>query len=441
MTDVFLSYSWAGNSDNPDLGEKGWVSRFQQALQSELTERMNRRATVFIDSQQRNHGYFATQLRDAVRSSRVFLFVVTEWSCRPDSWCHREIQTFLDSAKPIHGFTKPFTDRLAKVVLRPPVLNAEPPALRPALAKDFGVRDASGSWQRFDPDHLSHPGTPAAEALKLLADDLSALMQSMDASEAQELVPPTEQRTVFLGCGSPTTVDHRSWLREDFTRKGYSVIAHTPVVAESESEFRENTQSALQEADVAIFLIGDKEPRIPNWEMAPGEWQLRRAAEGLGKRGAWTYAWQDPLTAQPGASLLRSFQDRWALAENTEWIDNPSSAREKKTIQHLASNVEDRLQKRPLAETPLIRTPGVRYVLLHCDRKDDTQRPRRHRRSRAAQYQSENQCPRRLQARTGSLESRASLANVTARSSSSARLNTPGPCALARRSKPGPAAV
>jgi hypothetical protein len=343
------------------------VARFHKALETTLTEKLNRRASVFIDREQRTHGYFATQLRDAARSSRMFLFVVTEWSCRPESWCRREVQTFFDAARPIPGFIGTFDERLVKIVLGRTSGDREPLLMKPVLAKEFGsVNVDIGVWERFPPDDFLREGTPAFSAMQELTINLATFLKSAKGpSAASEVGPP--RRTIFLGHVPRELATHLQWLRDDFTRKGHAVLAHTPLPDESEEEFKEYTIRLLKEADISIHLFRELAVAPPGWTAPTDRLQLQYVVEGFRKLGAWAYMWQDPMAPPSSRTYLAQLQEELKWADSADWLDNPYAAKDKKTIQHLSSNVERKLMAPVVQPRNNEQADAALSVLLQCD--------------------------------------------------------------------------
>jgi hypothetical protein len=94
--DVFISYGWSG-LEGEDIGDRGWVKSFKQALCADLSAELCRKARIYLDIEASKEGSLPENLEDAVRSSVVFVFVITPSSWQ-SHWCAQELESFLNVA-------------------------------------------------------------------------------------------------------------------------------------------------------------------------------------------------------------------------------------------------------------------------------------------------------------------------------------------------------
>jgi hypothetical protein len=185
--DVFVSYSHLDDLSPSD--ERGWVSRFIEHLEIELTKRLGRRALVWHDSSMTGERVFNETIKSAITESRVLIAICSE-SYQQSKWCTKEREWFAREA-PTVGDQR----RLLQVRLLSKAHKKWPKEFQGSAGFDFF------SLREFDP--LGSPLDPTdpafKEALRKVVVAIQSLVQTLDSAQ------PTQSAVSQVQSNSPAS--------------------------------------------------------------------------------------------------------------------------------------------------------------------------------------------------------------------------------------------
>jgi hypothetical protein len=400
--DVFLSYGWAGNL-LPEMGDRGWVAQLFEHLNGRLRTLLGKSPSIFIDRDATHAGYLSDRLAQALDSSALLVFVVSPGSCRPDSWCHKEVARFWDrGARPLisgaHLILAP-EDRIFKIVMSPVPQEAEPPILIPITGRNFYDLPQVGSGHPIAKPTDWSELSPAVEAeLLRLTDDVVSHLKL--AKQMEERSAAASGKRVFLGaCSTDLNRERFRRLRRELLLEGHTVTSASPIPEETEADFLLRTEDAIHQAHIAIFAIGEASQTPSGWRANHTALQLETAF-GVSEANLEfsVYAWEDPTAVSRDQQCLERVKpnrkdQHIGGGKAFEYLESNVRARlkvapepvvaerkENKTIcieyreedGELAALVSDALRKRKIQVQPAIPTPAKGTLINRIIKKNQT---------------------------------------------------------------------
>lgn len=277
--DIFLSYSWAGNQ-NASVGDRSFISSFQNVLELELRERLSKSVNVFIDLDRPRNGNTESLFHNSVRRSAVFIAVVTPGFVAPDSFCLKELTWFCKKPRPIS--TEPLTldERIFKVVTRPLQGVILPQVI--AEHSPYTFYKCTGSHNPADFTRFVVDDLVGGEFNRLVV-DLQSFLYRQKLYQAS-----SPARTIFLA--ETTAIAARRRISGELIR--HELIDCPLSAGLSEAEYVTALDLAVAQADCSIHLIDPSASLTTpdNWDFSVFHRQLD-AANRVRKSRFRSYVW------------------------------------------------------------------------------------------------------------------------------------------------------
>jgi len=162
--------------------EDGWITQLRLLLTQELSSELGQRVSIFQDERAQRNGDLDDVIVEALRSSALFVAVVTPRFCVSD-WCSRELESFITNANAV----KPpdANARLFKVIARQVELQAQPPSLRGAVGYEFIEIDPRQDLVFTLPlKYLDDPGKKQTREFRRLVRDLKHGLEECNRLQA-----------------------------------------------------------------------------------------------------------------------------------------------------------------------------------------------------------------------------------------------------------------
>jgi hypothetical protein len=348
--DVFLSYGWAG-IPGADDADRGWVNQFKQAFEGELSAELGRHARVHLDVEQSNNGELPANLRDRVAGSAIFLSVITRGSVRDGSWCHSELDWFLnDAPQVLEGRRQIFS-----LLLRDVEQSAWPAVLRPIVPTPFLVTDGTTRRPAARGD-LADARTEAGARVQTLAVQVARTLESIERNVA---------RTVMLAGGGAGADSFLGRLDVEITRRGGAVVCLSPGAGEDESSYARRFARALNGASLLVYVAGDGPAPMPaGWSRTVEHVHMQAAAARFGPDPRQSIVWRVGASASgaewPSAQVLKDLGFEYLHTLMCQTLENNVSAAEARVALR---------QEQPRAAAAA-GAPSPRYIFVECVQSD-----------------------------------------------------------------------
>jgi hypothetical protein len=260
--DLFLSYGWAG-IEGPDDGDRGWISEFKRVLDAQLSSELGRRARIHLDVEQSTNGELPENLRRAVTGSVAFLSVISPGSCRPDSWCHKELDWFVrECAEPLANRRQMFS-----MLLRDVKRDQWPETLRGIVPINFlNEMTPRGPVPRSE---LHDAATDGGNRVQGLAIQIARVLEEAERQIA---------RTVLLVCSAPSLQPHAERLATEIIKGGGVPVRLNYQDQESQTAFHDRCMRALTRASLMVCLLDERASATPPGWLSSVERGLMEAA-------------------------------------------------------------------------------------------------------------------------------------------------------------------
>lgn len=269
QNDIFISYSHSDNEPTIQ-GMPGWVDFFEDLLRKRL--RIKRRKAefkIFRDQQLRRFGKFPEQLSDHIKSSAVFICVLSPNYFESD-WCVRELTEFCAIAG---------SDRIIKIiktVFDEPGSNDEVKAaygqIKDILNCEFYTSDETGSPKPLEPELLPKHIPEFIEKIEvvvnnlvMLLDGLVNLQPSHNTEAESEPVEVESPITVYLAETTKDLNKTRDEVRTELLQFNCRVLPAEPLPTEAD-KLTEQVRDCLKAARLSVHLLGPNYGAIPEME-------------------------------------------------------------------------------------------------------------------------------------------------------------------------------
>lgn len=367
--DVFISYA---HRDNKPLteGQKGWISRFHETLETVLGQRLGADPVVWRDPKLSGNDYFDDKLMQEIAGAAVFVLVMSP-SYLNSPYCRKEIEEFCKIAEEHGGLSVAAKSRIFKV-LRTFVpgeeLHGFPGELEKMEGFSFFEVDPATKQPRdyvpeLDPQlaqkYLARIGDVAFQICDLLK-TLKAGVAAQD-SRAKEATA-----SVYLAETTSDQRDARDQIKRELLERGYDVLPEDQL-PDYGPDFVEVVRKCLRKSSLSIHLIGEYSARIPEHESRSVlVLQDELAAERAKDRSFTRLIWMpDGLSAkdEPQRKFIEELQHDPANQAGCELLQ--TSLEELKTV------IEDNLRNlRKPAAPPTSAPAGPARIYIICDTQD-----------------------------------------------------------------------
>jgi hypothetical protein len=273
--DVFLSYGWSG-LETTDDGDRAWMNRFRHTLQNELSGFLGRRARVFLDVEQPRNGDLETNLKQALRSSALFLAVITPGACRANSWCHWEVETFLKS----RSEAVPPDRQVFVAILRDPIPATDalkdPEHSRNLWPKPLGQ---FAPYEFLDADRMPLEAPDSSQDITRLPAGRLTRRIAADMRSAMCDLQMQISHNVMLSHSESVAPQKITRIANEVARLNGRLLRSQPLKNETETDFCVRTEQDLRFCGLSIHLLqaSDVDCKPKEWRESPQQHQLRLA--------------------------------------------------------------------------------------------------------------------------------------------------------------------
>jgi hypothetical protein len=269
---LFISYA---HIDNQPLnqGDKGWITRFHEALGAILSMRIGRSAKIWRDEKLRGSDVFSSEIVVQFQQSAALMSIVTPSYLNSD-WCKRELREFCEAAQHTGGLVIGNKSRVFKVIKTPVDdhgADALPPHMKDVLGFEFFAYTDRAPLE-LDPDLGPEYSQLYRQKVAVLAYDIAQLLKALEtegsASESNDARGQGDQRglsrpAVYLAECSHGRKPQRELLKGELKRLGYPVLPDRPLPGD-ETEYVAAVQSLLAQCALSIHLVGEKYGAVPD---------------------------------------------------------------------------------------------------------------------------------------------------------------------------------
>lgn len=366
---LFLSYA---HVDNEPLlpGQKGWIDSFQYTLKVRLRQLLGEEPEIFWDrTSLRGHDVFGAVIEtDLVRCS-VLIPVVSPSYVNFDrsEWCRKELELFCAAAEQSGGVRIGEQSRIFKVMKTPVPFERQPDPLKGLLGYEFYRTDDVGRVREF----ALQPGTVDPEFIQKiddLANDVRSFLEALSTRAATGqagAVIAGGGPVVYLAETSADLAEPRERVLRMLRQRGYGVLPDRPLPVLHGSSLRHYVEACLQQASLAIHLVGAGYGAIPEGEtesvpVIQNELAAGRSAAASLPRILWIAPDAAPADARQRTFTARLRTDA-ALQQGAEVVSC--------SLEEVETMVQDAL-RRPGPAPPAPQPLTLKYVYLICDRTD-----------------------------------------------------------------------
>jgi hypothetical protein len=347
--DLFLSYGWAGIG-NPQRGDRGWVAEFKDQLEAQLSSELGRCARIHLDVEQSKNGELPENLREAVIGSATFLSVITEGSCKPGSWCHRELGWFLHEGAEV----MPNRRQLFSLLLRNVDQKTWPQDLQDIVPSNF-LNDLTPRGP-VPQGELGDTSTEAGQRVQRLAIEIAHLLQHIDEEIA---------RTVLLASSDAALRAQIERLAIEINKRGGHAVSLSYQTGESEHAFRDRYLRDLNRASLLVYLVADADAATPDgWSASLERVYMEGGNLRFGHQARQVIVWRAGTATE---------SDDWANAQvlktmGFEYLHSLLCQTLQSSVDDAAARALARQQVRANGRPDVNAAP--KYVFIECVQED-----------------------------------------------------------------------
>lgn len=288
--DVFISYAHLDNETLTDE-EKGWVSKFDTALQKRLAQLLGRKPDIWRDRKLQGTDIFGDEIAEHLHKLKILVSIISPRYIKSE-WCRKELQEFYTLAQAKGGVRIGNKSRVVKVIKTPVPYEQHPPEISSVLGYEFYQVDDSGRFREYRLAKDSPTYYQFIERFEDVAQDICQLIKMLDedgqpsasANVVTQAVPP--ETAVYLANTTSDLSEERDNIRRDLEKRGYRILPDQ--VLPIDGNFRETVAGYLQHCKLAIHPIGSKYGVVPEDEQRSVlEVQLELSREASLTRVIW----------------------------------------------------------------------------------------------------------------------------------------------------------
>jgi hypothetical protein len=279
---IFISYARDDDIQPSALPDgKGFVTFLDEAIREEFVNLGPERPVIWRDTRRiSDAAQFTPEIEQALKDATFLLVVLSpNWMARP--WCKRELDTF---AK-YHG-PNGIRERIFVVSKRHVEHDKRPSLLQGQVGFEFYVRNKESGEIVGDHEFFGRG--------KVLDDryweKLRQLAVSLLLRKPAERVYPPSGRTIFVAKPAADMVAGYGRIVNELVGRGHTVLPSPAQDIPIGSRATDVIDAALENAEIAIHLLGEKAGGVPDDQQLPiVKLQLARAAAKADKNDAASF--------------------------------------------------------------------------------------------------------------------------------------------------------
>lgn len=270
---IFISY--AHIDDQPlTVGQEGWISRFKTALESLLSMRLGRTASVWRDEKLQGNDFFGEEIIERLAESDVLVPVLSSRYLN-SAWCTKEISQFCQLAETRGGLSVGNKARVFKIIKTPVESQAPlPESMRDLLGYEF-FTVKEGAPLELDPAYGHEFAQLFNQKVAVLAWHIAELLKTLETqphaaasvASAADMAGPASaapaKPVIYLAECSYDGKPARERLEAELVRLGYSVLPDQRLPMD-EAEYIAAVTAQLERADLSVHVIGEHFGAVPD---------------------------------------------------------------------------------------------------------------------------------------------------------------------------------
>jgi hypothetical protein len=295
QNDVFISFTHIDDLAVND-GEKGWITRFHQALKSMLMMRLGADVKIWRDVKLAGNDILNDEVIGQLKKSAILVSVLSARYLKSE-WCTREALEFCQNAMQSGGIGSGSRSRIFKVLTAPldKDLKPLPSAMTEARGYDFFfLKDETP----YELDGAYGPKYEQDYRLLLgkLAFDLKSTLEKMAGAEQQAPAGPT----IYLAECSADRKNERELVSCELMRQGFTILPDRQL-PDDEAEYVAAVTDMLSRSALSIHMIGSRYGTVPDGlsQKSIGILQNELAVAGAKSRGLKRLIWLPAGTTSP----------------------------------------------------------------------------------------------------------------------------------------------
>lgn len=373
---AFISYAHIDNQPISDEDE-GWISNFHELLQSMVSMKLGEKVNIWRDNKLRGSDIFSDEIVQQFPKTAIFISVITPRYINSE-WCTKEIKEFYKVAAENLGLRIENKSRILKVVKTPVDRNRMPLEVKESLGYEFFKLDENGRPKEFNKVFGEEYARAYLSRLDDLAYDIQEIINLINQGLDDELPivdvklidrPEGKVKNIYVAHTSYDLADARDQLIRELRSHGYGILPQEslPIYAE---ELRQEVSVSLEDADLAIHLVGKSYGGVPDGPeeksaiMLQNDIAAQHSADSGLKRLVWV-ADTAQIEDKRQAAFVQSLNEDKEVQRGAEVIEG--------SLEELKTAVFDKirqLEKPVNSQIPSEGTDQDKKIFLICDARD-----------------------------------------------------------------------
>jgi serine/threonine protein kinase len=372
QSDVVITYSRL--DDQPvTSGRPGWISQLHQNLQVRVAQLSGKHVLVVKCSDGPTAAEIEAELLRQIPKAKTVVSVLSPPFAHSNV-CHRIVESFWKCVTDSGQLAIDDRSRLLNVIKTPVDVDELPPGFRAiytGLAHyEFFERDPqSGRLREFDEAFGSTALQRFHERVYDVAYDISQVLKYLGDAAHSGGKRAANPKTIFLAATTSDLEPQRDQLRRELIELGHTVVPRQPLPLVA-SELVAVVQSCLEQADLAIHLVGEHFGLVPEaTDLSMVALQNQVAARLCDhsplKRLIWIPKGLEPRDERQ-TSFLRQLQSDPQAVTGAELIAD--------TLENLKVLLRTRWEREQAEREKPSQKPGpgaAPLVYLICDQQDE----------------------------------------------------------------------
>ncbi|MBT1704856.1 DUF4062 domain-containing protein, partial [Chryseosolibacter indicus] len=250
--DVDVLILFAGNDNNANKNELGWVSQFKKFLELMLNQVLGEKSTILLQ---------ADNDAPSIELSKVGVLVpILSKEFVQAEECQQRLHGFLKTSQA----TDRIRNRIFKVFKTPLTVQDQPSVISDLIGYDMYQLDPDSGEIREYSDYFSTEAERQywMKMVDLAYDIYDALVSLKSGGDMTEIKSILKRKTIYLAETGHDLSVQRNIIKRELQRHGYVVLPNQTLpgnVAELEKLVRRD----LEESHLSIHLIGSSYGEIP----------------------------------------------------------------------------------------------------------------------------------------------------------------------------------
>ena len=251
--DVFISYRHLNNRDD-QLGQNGWVARFDKDLKRLLDDLLEREVRIWRDNKMSVGAVLSDAICKRLRKSKVLICIISPAYAQSE-WCLRELREFRRGAQQSGGITVGDQSRIITVVKTP--TTHLPEGVSDSLHCNF-YDETEATPRTYSQSATGYKYERYEENLNKIAWVIKQLIEGLGEDPLSDI-----NRTIYLAETSGDRRADRDKIKDELEARQFTVIPNAPLPKDQAKEYAGAVRENLERAFMSIHLFGANYGLIP----------------------------------------------------------------------------------------------------------------------------------------------------------------------------------